>query len=548
MFKIKGNIVNIESKQVYYGEILVVNGLVDKIDFLGEEKLGEVYVLPGFVDSHIHIESSMLVPSEFANVAVRTGVVATVSDPHEIANILGERGVDYMRENGQSVGFKFFFGVPSCVPAVPFDRSGAVLDSVKVDEMLRSGSYYFLSEMMNFPGVVNKDAEVMAKINSALSLGYRVDGHAPGLKGCELMKYASAGVTTDHECMTMEEAEDKVKCGMKIQIREGSAAKNFDSLIGIAKKYPDEVMLCSDDCHPDDLLDGYFVGLVRRSIRAGVSVFDAIRIAGYNAVKHYNIPVGLLRKGDAADFIIVDNFQDFNVIQTFINGELVYNNGAVLLPSVNVDVLNNFVANYLTQEDVKVCSSGNEVDVKVIGVVDGELYTKSEITTLNIDNGVVNSDVDNDILKIVVLNRYQPAKPAVAFIKGFGLKKGAICSSVSHDSHNVVAVGADDASIVKVVNGVLDAKGGLAYADENTLSILELPVAGIMSNLSAEVVAKKYRDLLSVAESSGSNLKAPFMTLAFMSLVVIPELKLSDTGLFDVCQFKPTSLFVDGRK
>lgn len=546
MKSIKGNIVDLELRIIYYGEVFLDTGKIGDLAEISAEKLGEKYILPGFVDSHIHIESSMLVPSEFAKVAVRTGVVATVSDPHEIGNVLGVDGVEYMRLNGDLSGFKFFFGVPSCVPAVSFDRSGAVLDSEIVDEMLGSGKYFFLSEMMNFPGVVCGDSEVMAKIRAALTRGLKVDGHAPGLVGDDLLAYATAGITTDHECMSIQEAEDKIKLGVKVQIREGSAAKNFDSLIDIAKEYPEMVMLCSDDCHPDDLLNGYFVGLVKRALKAGVSLFDALRISGYNAVKHYNLPVGLLQKGDLADFIVVDNLVDFNVEQTVVGGKTLFEKGDVNIANIGIEIANNFVENFIGVDDIKVSTDKlGSVAVKVIGVVDGELYTNSEICSLPVLNGEVVGDEDADIVKIIVLNRYQKAKPSVGFIKGFGLKTGAICSSVSHDAHNIVAIGVDDESIVKAVNSINESKGGLAYADVDLLKVLELPVAGIMAANSAEKVAEDYRDLLAIAEKSGSTMKAPFMTMAFMSLIVIPELKLSDQGLFDVVAFKPTSLFAD---
>lgn len=548
MEKFCGNIVDIESKQIYFGNVCVEGGVVVDLECISDEKIGEKYIIPGFVDAHVHIESSMLVPSEFAKVAVRTGVVATVSDPHEIANVLGVQGVEYMRLNGIKSGFNFFFGVPSCVPVVSFDRSGAVLDSVVVEKMLESGKYFYLSEMMNFPGVVNGDSEVRAKIDVALRYGLKVDGHAPGLVGADLKAYVDAGITTDHECMSLQEAEDKIKLGMKVQIREGSAAKNFDSLINIAKKYPEMVMLCSDDCHPDDLLNDYFLSLVRRALKSGVKFFDVLRISGYNAVKHYNIPVGLLRKGDSADFVVIDNLSEFNIEKTIIGGRVVFDHGVVSIGNTEIDVVNNFVENIVSVEDIRICTDEKyTASVRVIGVVEGELYTNSEIHDLVVQDGEVVANRDADILKIVVLNRYQEAKPSVGFIRGFGLKKGAICSSVSHDAHNIVAIGADDESIVKVVNAIVASKGGLGYADDEVLKILDLPVAGLMSTSSAETVAKEYRDLLDVTRKSGATMKAPFMTMAFMSLVVIPELKISDQGLFDVVAFKPTSLFVNER-
>lgn len=542
-----GNIVDVAARRMFYGVVGVEDGLIVFAREISKVKDDKCFLIPGFVDSHIHVESSMLIPSRFADVAVRVGVVGVVNDPHEIANVLGVDGVNYMIDGSENAKMKFFFGVPSCVPSCGFDVSGADLDSYAVEKMFKTGKFVCLSEMMNFPGVLSGDAEVRKKIKAAVELGLRVDGHAPGLVGDNLAKYIKAGVSTDHECMTIEEAKERIVLGMKIQIREGSAAKNFDSLIDLMGEYPDMLMFCSDDCHPDDLLNDYFVGLVRRALKRGFDLFDVLRASGYNAVKHYNLPVGLLQEGDFADFLIVDNLVDFNIQKTIVNGELVYErNQPREVVERDVQIVNNFVQNFISVDDLNVfCSVKNEVSVRVIDVIEGELLTKSSVCSLNVNNGIVSSDVSRDILKVVVLNRYEMAKPSVGFIRGFGLKKGAIASSVSHDSHNIIAVGVDDESIAKVVNAVVSAKGGLAYADAEKLQILELPVAGIMSVKSGEEVAEEYANLLNVAKSSGAVLKAPFMTMAFMSLIVIPELKINANGLFDVLEFKPVSLFVD---
>lgn len=547
MIKQRGNIVDLIQNTIFFGEVIIDKGVVLNIVRLSDEMIGEEYVLPGFVDSHVHIESSMVVPSSFARVAVRSGVVATVSDPHEIANVLGVDGVKYMQKNGSFSAFKFFFGVPSCVPAVGFDRSGFILDSRDVEKMFESGEYYYLAEMMNFPGVIAGDGEVVSKIKSAISRGLKVDGHAPGLSGDVLRAYAAAGISSDHECMSVEEALEKINLGMKVQIREGSAAKNFDSLVDILRLSPENVMLCSDDCHPDDLLDEYFLKQVKRALNKGYDLFDVLRASSYNAVKHYGISVGMLQQNDSADFIVVDNLENFEVRKTVISGNVVYENGEVFMPDVQVKVVNNFYKNYISESDLKIlCNTVlSEVKVKVISTIEGELYTKREDYDLSVVAGEVMPSLADDVLKIVVLNRYQKAAPTVGFIKGFGLKRGAICSSVAHDSHNIVAIGVDDASIAKVINSVVDSLGGLAYADDDVLEVLPLPVAGIMSDKPVEDVAEKYRNLLEVAKNSGSIMKAPFMTMAFMSLVVIPELKISDQYLFDVTAFKPTSLFVN---
>ncbi len=535
----KGNIVDIESKEIFFGEVIVENGEIKSVKKITEAKTGYPFLLPGFIDAHVHIESSMLVPSEFAKLAVVHGTVATISDPHEIANVCGIEGVEYMIENGKTVPFKFNFGAPSCVPATVFETAGATLDANAVDELLAKKEILYLSEMMNFPGVLNNDEEVLLKINSAKKYDKPVDGHAPGLMGGDAKKYIGAGISTDHECFTEEEALGKLKHGMKILIREGSAAKNFEALIKLLNDYEDEIMFCSDDKHPDNLVKGHINQLCARAVAKGIDVFKVLKAACINPVKHYKMNVGLLREGDAADFIIVENLKDFKVKSTYINGELVAENGVSKIKTQPASIINNFHCSKKSVDDFKITIA--VFNGEIIEALDGQLITNKISSSPKEENGFYYSDVENDILKIAVINRYRDAPVSVAFIKNFGLKKGAIASSVAHDSHNIITVGADDESICEAVNMIIEKKGGVSVADAVNPSfnqILPLPVAGLMSNEDGYKVAEMYTNIDAAAKELGSKLSAPFMTLSFMALLVIPHLKLSDKGLFDGDKFK----------
>lgn len=538
-FTVSGNIIDIRNKVINKGTITVKNGRIDNI--LYENVAEDVFILPGLIDSHIHIESSMLIPSEFARIASTHGTVATVSDPHEIANVLGVDGVNFMIENGEKVPIKFFFGASACVPATPFETSGYRFQEKEMEELLSNPKILYLSEMMNFPGVINHDPWEMKKIEIAKKYGKPVDGHAPGVKGEDAEKYAAAGVSTDHECFTMEEALDKIRYGMKIQIREGSAAKNFDALIDLMKDHKDKVLFCSDDKHPDDLVDGHINQLVVRAIKKGYDPLDVLHSVIINPIDHYKLDVGLLQKNDPADFIVVDNLTDFKVLKTFIDGEKVAENGHSLIQSVNETAFNNFHAQPLSVDDIRVNPDGDKM--KVIEAYDGQLITGCLTEEFIVSDNNVVSNPDKDILKIVVLNRYEKTVPAIAFIKNFGLKRGAIASSVAHDSHNIVAVGACDEEIVKAVNLVIAEKGGVSLSCEEEEMILPLPVAGLMSANDGYKIAETYHSLDKKAHDLGSKLRAPYMTLSFMALLVIPELKLSDKGLFDGNTFQFTKLF-----
>ncbi|GAB7258216.1 adenine deaminase [Polaribacter sp. OB-PA-B3] len=537
---VQGNIVDIENRRIYKGEVEVRNGKILALREVNHSV--ENYILPGFVDAHIHIESSMLVPSEFAKIAVKHGTVATVSDPHEIANVLGVKGVDFMIENGKKVPLKFNFGAPSCVPATSFESAGAIIDSEDIKLMMQNPDIKYLAEMMNYPGVLFDDEEVLKKIEHAKNNNKPIDGHAPGLRGDDVSKYIAAGISTDHECFTFEEAQEKLQKGMKVIIREGSAAKNFEALIDLLPEYFNNMMFCSDDKHPDDLLLGHINQLCERAVAKGVDVFKVLKAACLNPVKHYKLDVGLLQKGDSADFIVVDSLEKFNVLETYINGDLVAKNGKSFVDSVPFEVLNNFNTEKKKVLDFRFESSANKINV--IEALDGELVTNKIEAESLIENGNLVSNTDSDVLKMTVVNRYKNDVPAIAFIKNFGIKEGAIASSVGHDSHNIIAVGASDEAIARAVNLIIENKGGICAVTASKEEIVSLPVAGIMSDKSAEEIGKSYAALDAMAKDMGSKLRAPYMSLSFMALLVIPSLKLSDKGLFDGTSFNFTSVEV----
>lgn len=548
-FTITANFVDIFKEKIYPVSLTVKDTFIKGIKILNEKEDASLsYILPGFIDAHVHIESSMLVPSEFARLAVVHGTVATVSDPHEIANVCGEEGVYFMINNGRQVPFKFFFGAPSCVPATPFETAGASLDAVAVERLLKLDDIFYLSEMMNFPGVLHADEEVMKKIDAAKEVNKPVDGHAPGLRGEDATRYAEAGIkgettiSTDHECFTKEEALDKLKTGMKIIIREGSAARNFEALINLLNDYPDRMMFCSDDKHPDSLVEGHINVLVKRALKKGIPFFNVLKSACINPVLHYHLPVGLLREGDPADFIAVNNLKEFNILHTFINGKMASANGKTSIESIPVKVINHFQATLKQPEDFEIAAVSDKI--RIIEALDGELITNNIVGNVSLEKGLLLPDIKNDILKQVVVNRYKDTKPAVAFIKNFGIKNGAIASSVAHDSHNIIAVGTNDGFICRAVNLLIQNKGGICAVNEKEEKTLPLPVGGLMSDKDGYEVAKEYRQLDKMAKDMGSRLRAPFMTLSFMALLVIPHLKLSDKGLFDGDKFTFTGVAI----
>lgn len=531
---IRGNLVDIPARRMYAAEVAVEHGRIAWIKEINEAVQG--FILPGFVDAHVHVESSMLIPSEFARLAVTHGTVATVSDPHEIGNVLGVEGVAFMIANGKKTPFHFFFGAPSCVPATVFETAGDSIDAAQVGALLEQPEILYLSEMMNFPGVLHGDAEVLAKIAHAHRLGKPVDGHAPGLRGEEARRYIAAGISTDHECFTAEEALDKLKHGMKILIREGSAAKNFEALIDLLRDHPTEMMFCSDDKHPDSLVEGHINDLCARAVAKGIDVYKVLQAACVNPVEHYKLPIGRLREGDAADLIVVEDLVKFRVRQTYLNGNLVAENGRSLLARMPEGQPNRFNCTPKIPKDFAVPATGDEL--LAITALDGQLITGKERMAPKVENGLAIADPARDLLKIAVVNRYKDAPPALGWIKHFGLKRGAIAGSVAHDSHNIVAVGTNDDDLCAAINLIIEARGGVSLADGASTNILPLPVAGIMTDADAYEVARAYSKIDAQAKALGSTLGAPYMTLSFMALLVIPHLKMSDLGLFDGDAFR----------
>ncbi len=535
--KIKANYINITSRSIFPAQITIEGSKIESIERIEEDV--PHYILPGFIDSHIHIESSMLLPAEFAKIAVLHGTVATISDPHEIANVMGIEGVEYMIENGKTVPFHFYFGAPSCVPATIFETAGDAIDANGIKQLMNHPDIWYLAEVMNYPAVINNDAEMLLKLQAAKDSGKPIDGHCPAVTGIPLQKYVEAGITTDHECFTYDEGLEKLELGMKVLIREGSAAKNFDVLIHLIKLFPGQIMFCSDDKHPDDLMLGHINQLVKRAIDAGFDLFDVLYAACILPAKHYKLPLGLLNQGDNADFIVLNDLKSFDVLATYINGICVAENGLSNIETADFRIINKFNCSPVFPKQLKVKGKGR---VRVIEARNRQLITGSLVEELESRNGELLPSLEKDILKIVVVNRYFDAEPSVAFITNFGLKKGALASCVAHDSHNIVAVGTNDEDLCQAINLIIEHFGGISVAHGENKQALPLPIAGIMTNKPATEVAEAYTLLDQKVKEMGCQLDAPFMTLSFMALLVIPSLKISDKGLFDGEKFRFTNL------
>ena len=535
---ITGQLVDVHQRRIYPASILIENQTIVRIEEINSAP--DYFIMPGLVDAHVHIESSMLAPSEFAPLALAQGTLATVSDPHEIANVLGIEGVRWMVENGKQAPFYFHFGAPSCVPATVFETAGAELTVQEIRELFEEGSCHYLAEMMNWPGVLFGDEDVAAKIQLAKEMKKPIDGHAPGLRGEQAQTYFASGIQTDHECFTLEEAQDKAALGVKILIREGSAARNFEALIPIMKQYPEQVMFCSDDKHPDDLLVGHINLVICRALALGYDRFDVLRSATILPMNHYGLPCGQLRVGDPADFMVFDGFEKMQVLETWYKGEKVFDRtGTSWKPEPIEETPNQFYSYYLPEEAYQVKSQKpDRALIRVIDAVEGQLITNQKTEWMDVKSGLITADPTRDILKLTVVNRYKEVKPAMAFISGFGLKNAAIASSVAHDSHNIVAVGTTDALLKSAVDAVMKAKGGVALAFEGGVEVLPLPIAGLMSDKDGKQAGAQYEHLTLLARKYESTPKAPFMLLSFMALLVIPFLKLSDLGLFHGGDFK----------
>lgn len=537
---VKGRLIDIHERRIYPARIETEGRLIKRIEPVDD--CDEVYIMPGLIDAHIHIESSMLVPGYFSMAAVSRGTTGVVADPHEIANVLGRKGVDFMIDDAERVPLKFYFGAPSCVPATALESSGAAVSPEEIEDLFNKKRVKFLGEMMNFPGVVAGDEEVMRKIQIARSKNLVVDGHAPGLSGEALEKYVAAGISTDHECSDIKEAQEKLSLGMKILIREGSAARNLDSLKKLIKSEPKNVMLCSDDLHPEMLVRRHLDRIVADLVKQGFDLFNVLACCTVNPVEHYGLDCGLLRPGDPADFIIVNSPSEMKILSTWIEGEEVFDGNKALFSYSGPEPVNNFNSSEIDASMIKVRRLGN--NLRVIEAYDGRLITGSGLA-LSGTGEFAEADQERDILKLVVKDRYKDAPPSTAFIRGFGIKNCAFASSVAHDSHNIICAGTSDELIVDAINAVIRMKGGMAVVRPGKTLTLRLPVAGIMSDLPAADVASEYEELTAFVAESGCRMSAPFMTLSFMALLVIPELKLSDRGLFDFRKFALVPLFTD---
>lgn len=526
--KLRGNLIDLFEKRIYGASIQIENGIITAME--EEELMDGPYFLPGLTDAHIHIESSMLTPSQFAPLALKHGCIATVSDPHEIANVLGLEGVEFMLEDASKVPFYFNFGAPSCVPATNFETAGATIDSKGIRKLLERDDIKYLAEMMNFPGVLQGDPEVMAKIAAAKELGKPVDGHAPGLRGEDALRYIQAGISTDHECFTFEEGLDKLKGGMKVLIREGSAARNFEALIDLIDHFPDKIMFCSDDKHPDDLLKGHLNELYLRARMKGKDMFQLLRAMCIHPHEHYGLEHGLLRAGDSADFIAIDHPDHFNIMGTWIKGERVVETGEVNFKSPVAACPNNFSRTKLSKEDFNLTLPKGRYPA--ISVLDGQIVTES--FEFDHPGGELMKSDRDDLVYIALVNRYKKAPVSLALVKNTGLKEGAFASCVAHDSHNIVVVGSDKNYLKAAANLIVKSKGGIAAVSPTEEQLLPLPVAGIMSEKSGEEVAEAYEQIDAfVKKELKVKLQAPFMSLSFMALLVIPKIKISDKGLFD---------------
>lgn len=539
MKQLEGNIVDIYNRKIYPGIIFIENGIITSITKTSKEY--KHYISPGFIDAHVHIESSMLTPKEFSKLAIQKGTVAIVNDPHEIANVLGVDGIKFMIDGSKQSLIKNYFTIPSCVPSTAFDCSGGRITAKDTEDLLNTGLFIGLSEMMNVPGVLNRDPETMRKIELVKNQQLAIDGHAPGLRGGNLKTYIQSGISTDHECTDIDEAQEKIQQGMGILIREGSAAKNYEALKSLISSNPDKVMFCTDDSHPGDLIKlGHIDKIVRRAIHDKFDLYDVLKIACINPIQHYKLNVGTLRIGESADFVIFDNLEEFNVISTFIEGEERYNmdKGFAVIDKC-ADSRNKIYPNKFARKPVLKSEIAKSVDKEVlcIEVFDGEIVTGKKVFILNQPQDNFESDIDRDILKIVYINRYQNLQPQIAYIHGVHLKKGAFATSISHDSHNIIAVGCNDEDLVAAINSVISEKGGLSISDEGKQTILPLPIAGIMSERNGKEVAESWDNLIHLLRGMGCTLSSPFMTLSFMALIVIPELKIGERGLFEYSKF-----------
>lgn len=547
---IHGNLVNVYSGEVYEAYVGLQGPRVKYVHRHSKRggKYLDVYpryILPGLIDAHIHIESSMLTPTRFAEAAVPRGTTCVICDPHEIANVLGIDGVRYMIKTSSKTPLRFYYMIPSCVPASKLETTGGIIGIRETTELKNEPGVLGLGEVMNFPGVVGGDKELMSKI--ALFRDMAVDGHSPGLRGEELCKYVSAGISSDHECTDKDEALEKLSLGMRIMIREGTASKDMHRLIGAVNEANSRrFMMVSDDLGPDDLVkNGHVDRLLRRAVEEGLDPVNAVRLVTSNPAEYFGLKLlGGVAPGKLGDLVVVEDLESFRVSMVLINGRLVAKDGKALFPQKTASRIGSPMNFTLSPGSLAIGSPSPEAKVRVIEVYDGSLYTSEKVIKMRPKNGFIASSPDRDILKVCVVERYRSTgNVGVGFVRGFGLKRGALASSIAHDSHNIVAVGVRDKDIHRAGNAIKKLGGGIAAVGDS-ISALSLPVAGLMTDDLPERVAENLVEVNRVAEDLGCPLSSPFSTLSFIALAVIPELKLTDMGLVDVRQSKLVNLIV----
>lgn len=531
---IEGNIVDVLTGEIFPGRIGHEGGVITSV----ERTPGPFrsFLVPGFIDCHVHIDSSLLCPSRFAEAAVPHGTTAVVTDPHEIANVLGVPGIAWMREDAACAPFRVFFTAPSCVPATPFETSGATLGPAEVEKLLAEDDVVALGEVMNYHGAIARDPDVMAKIRAARVSGKPIDGHGPLLAGNALREYLSLGISTDHECTGAAEAFEKHDLGMRILVRDGSAAKNLAALAPFARMH--EFLLVTDDILASDLLAGHLDTRLATAVSLGVEPLHALRAATIRPAEHYRLPLGAMAKGRKADAVRVADLSSFAVEEVYIGGTLVAAGGAAAFAPRPVPMPGAIRIAPKGADDFALPASGRSAKVRVIRVIPDEIVTGSETADLRVEHGRVVPDAGRDVLLISVVNRYREAPVASGFVSGFGLKTGAIASSVAHDSHNIIAVGTNPGDMAAAVGAIVRESGGLAACGGGSATVLPLPLAGLMSGDPPRDVHERLERLHAAACGMGCVLPRPFMTLSFLSLLVIPRLKIGDRGLFDADAFR----------
>lgn len=544
-------LINTFSGDIYKTDIAIYNGKIVGFGNYNAVKTVDVkgmYVSPGFIDGHVHIESSMVKIPEFAKVVLPCGTTSVIIDPHEIANVLGIEGIKYMLSSSLNSMLGVYVMLPSCVPSTELETSGATLSSHDLSLLLNDERVLGIAEVMNYPGVINKDREVLNKI--AIAGNKAIDGHAPFLSGKPLYAYVASGIRSDHECSNLDEALEKLRAGMYIMIREGTAAKNLKSLIKLVNdsNYR-KCVFVTDDRHLEDIHnEGHINYLVKKAIEYGVDPVKAIQMATINTAEYFGLKnLGALLPGYNADFIVFDNFKKMNIKMVYKDGMLVAKDGKILdgvIKDYKEKLRGTINVKWIEHEDFALKAETKKA--RVINVIPNEIITKMTVEEVKIDGGYVSSDTDRDILKIAVIERHMASgRIAKGLVRGFKLKKGAIASSVSHDSHNIVVIGTHDGDMYQAAVGVVKMQGGICAAlNGQILEALPLPVAGLMSDRSADFVRTKLRRLIEVSRYLGSDLPDPFMAMSFLTLPPIPEIKITDRGIIDANKFKVVNLFV----